>query len=209
MNWPCIAIWVTCKLPCFLALLRFLSLALCPQFGWVLPFLIHFLFLRPAPWFFAPFLFLLLPPLKRNGVARVTDLRLHVQVFGHEHPQDLVQIADPSEVQGGGIVSHFVPGLGRNVIRIFFPWLTCLGERDRYEVKDWNPSPFEWNVVILNTRGNPCSILSMESGQLSSHQDNYEVTLKIVFPETLLVDLLKFLSIATSRSYQSPIATII
>ena len=39
-----------------------------------------------------------------------------MQVLGHEHPQDLVEVADPPEVQGGRIVAHLVPGLCHHVL---------------------------------------------------------------------------------------------
>ena len=85
-------------------------------------------------------------------------------------------------------------------------------------MKDWHSSPLERNVVIFNARGYPRSILNKHVDQakkirtpsrlcLQLHSTlmyDDQPTLKIVFPETLLVDLLKFLSIDTSRSYQSP-----
>ena len=41
-----------------------------------------------------------------------------MQVLGHEHPQDLVEVADPPEVQGGRIVAHLVPGLSHHHVSL-------------------------------------------------------------------------------------------
>ena len=41
-----------------------------------------------------------------------------MQVLGHEHAQDLVEVTDPPEVQGGGIVTHLVPSLCNYVFNI-------------------------------------------------------------------------------------------
>ena len=149
-----------------------------------------------------------------------------MQVLGHEDPQDLVQITDPPEVQRICIVTHLVPGLHQYLsagYSLTCPWYTCLGEWNRDEVEDWHSSPLERNVVILNARRYPCSILKKHIDLTKkiimpsklcpqmhlSLMDFDQPTLKIVFPETLLVDLLKFLSMDTSRSYQSPFINIL
>ena len=43
--------------------------------------------------------------------APPAHLRVDVEVLCSEDSQDLVQVSDPPEVQGGPVVPHLVPGL--------------------------------------------------------------------------------------------------
>ena len=154
------AVLVTCQITLFLSPVAIPQLHPLPAFGSISTHFVTPPILVTGTPVFSPFS---LPPATSPGRWKnslSTDLRLQMQVLGHEHPQYLVEVPDPPEVQRGRIVPHLVPGLCHHV---FFErlslWSTCLGERNRDEMKDWHPSPLERNVVILNARGDPCSIL--------------------------------------------------
>ena len=215
------AVLVTCQITLFLSPVAIPQLHPLPAFGSISTHFVTPPILVTGTPVFSPFS---LPPATSPGRWKnslSTDLRLQMQVLGHEHPQYLVEVPDPPEVQRGRIVPHLVPGLCHHVFfqrlksLINLPW----GKEQRW---DEGLAPLSsWKEC-----GHPqCQRGSLQHPEeecwwqkeddrpnLGSQihfwmidQELIRDTLKIVLPDTLLVERLKFLSIATSRSYQSPV----
>ena len=129
------AVLVTCQITLFLSPVAIPQLHPLPAFGSISTHFVTPPILVTGTPVFSPFS---LPPATSPGRWKnslSTDLRLQMQVLGHEHPQYLVEVPDPPEVQRGRIVPHLVPGLCHHVFfqspksLINLPW----GKEQRWD----------------------------------------------------------------------------